>query len=252
VWLIIGTVVVLGIIGAATSDEKGDDELETAAATTEGTDTTTPATSSSVPSTSEAATTAAPATTEAPATTAAATQPPATPPPPTTPPPTPPPTTQPAVPGFGEGIQLVGTDVQPDLYIADSFGGLCYWERLSGVSGELDDLIVNDLPNERALVEIVASDYAFNSEDCGDWTLYVPGEMVTSFGDGDWAVGQDFAPGQYSSEGGDGCYWERASGFTHGFEELTVNDLPSGRAIVQIDASDVRFTSKDCGTWTPL
>jgi hypothetical protein len=150
-------------------------------------------------------------------------------------------------------MQLVGTDVQPGRYIADGFSGLCYYERLSGLSGELDDIIVNDLPLGRAIVEIQSTDVAFNSEDCGDWVIYFPSVTVPTFGDGDWVVGQDIAPGRYSSEGtADGCYWERATGFTHELDELITNDLPSGRAIVEIAPTDVRFTSKDCGTWTPL
>jgi hypothetical protein len=41
---------------------------------------------------------------------------------------------------------------------------------LSGVSGELDDIVTNDLPTGRAIVEIAESDFAFSSRDCGEWT----------------------------------------------------------------------------------
>ena len=94
---------------------------------------------------------------------------------------------------------------------------------------------------------------AFNSYDCAQWTIYLPTIMVASFGSGDWVVGQDIAPGRYATDGtGGNCYWERASGFTHNADEVITNDLQSGRAIVEIKASDVRFTSRDCGTWTPV
>jgi hypothetical protein len=149
-------------------------------------------------------------------------------------------------------MQLVGQSVQPGRYITSGFE-FCYWARLAGLSGESGEVIVNDTPTGRAVVEILPSDVAFDSGDCGTWTGYVPGGIVTTFGDGDWVVGQDIAPGRYSADGTGGtCYWERASGFTHEFGELITNDLPSGRPIVEIQPSDVRFTSRDCGTWTPL
>jgi hypothetical protein len=149
-------------------------------------------------------------------------------------------------------MQLVGQSVQPGRYTTSGFE-FCYWARLAGLSGEAGDVIVNDTPTGRAVVEILPSDVAFDSGDCGTWTGYVPGGIATTFGDGDWVVGQDIAPGQYSADATGGtCYWERASGFTHEFGELITNDLPSGRPIVEIQPSDVRFTSRDCGTWTPL
>jgi hypothetical protein len=149
-------------------------------------------------------------------------------------------------------MQLVGRDLEPGRYTATGFE-FCYWERLSGLSGELDEVIVNDIPNSRAIVEIPPTDVAFDSVDCGDWTLYVPGETVSTFTDGDWTVGQDIVAGQYTAEpSGEACYWERATGFTHAPEEIIANDIPRGRAIVEIAASDARFSSRGCGNWTPL
>lgn len=69
-----------------------------------------------------------------------------------------------------EGKWVVGVHIESGLYQADG-GENCYWERLSGVSGEFDDLIANDLPSGSAIVEIAASDYAFNSSGCGEWNL---------------------------------------------------------------------------------
>lgn len=70
---------------------------------------------------------------------------------------------------FANGIHLVGRDINPGTYQAPG-GSLCYWERLSGTSGEFDDLIANDLPSGTAIVTISGSDVAFKSEDCGTWT----------------------------------------------------------------------------------
>ena len=49
-------------------------------------------------------------------------------------------------------------------------GETCYWERLSGFNGDLNNIIANDLPIGGAIVEISASDAAFNSNGCGEWT----------------------------------------------------------------------------------
>jgi hypothetical protein len=73
---------------------------------------------------------------------------------------------------------------------------------------------------------------------------------LTTFPDGDWVVGADIAPGTYHSVNGYNCYWERARGFAHDLSEIitTLNNERSGS--VTIDSTDVRFTSKGCGTWT--
>jgi hypothetical protein len=75
--------------------------------------------------------------------------------------------------GIGDGMRKVGTDVQPGRYTTKvPEGPYCYWERLRGSGGELDDIIANDNrePGTRAYVTIRTSDKFFNSEDCGTWT----------------------------------------------------------------------------------
>jgi hypothetical protein len=77
--------------------------------------------------------------------------------------------------------------------------------------------------------------------------------VVDSFGDGDWAVGQQIAPGQWSTTGAAkslGCSWTKASGFTHTDREVIASEDPPLPATVDIAATDVRFTSDGCGTWT--
>jgi hypothetical protein len=80
-----------------------------------------------------------------------------------------------AAPTFGDGIWVVGEDIQPGTYRSDvPAGELCYWERLSGFGGDiLEDVITNDLVEgpQQAIVEIQESDAGFNSDDCGTWTL---------------------------------------------------------------------------------
>jgi hypothetical protein len=80
----------------------------------------------------------------------------------TPPPPPPPPETS-----FDDGIWLVGEDIAAGTYRAEGDG--CYWARLSGVSGELDDVIANGNPSGPAIVRIAKSDHAFESQRCGTW-----------------------------------------------------------------------------------
>jgi hypothetical protein len=167
-------------------------------------------------------------------------------------PPPPPPTAQVT---FGNGIKLVGSDIQPGTYYARSTES-CYWERLSGLSGEFDDIIVNDITNGQLIVTIEPTDVAFDSSTrCGTWTLYPGGSAaVDRITAGDWHVGQHMAPGRWVTEGAtDGCYWERASGFTHDFDEIITNDIGDGQRAVDVAPTDVRFTSGDrCGAWVRI
>lgn len=160
-----------------------------------------------------------------------------------------PPTTT-TLPGFGDGTLLVGSELAPGRWTSE---GDCYWERLSGVGGTFDEIITNDNPSGQAIVDIAPSDAAFNSSRCGRWTVYAPpAAPADTFGDGDWAVNEQIAPGTYRSDGATTCYWERASGFGHTFEEIIANDLPAGQPIVEIASGDVRFTSSGCGTWSRI
>jgi hypothetical protein len=224
-WIAAGVLVVIIVVAALAG---GDEDEEPAAS--ERTTTTAGATEATDASTTTEAprttTTAAPTTTETPT------------------------TTKPPLPGFGPGTQVVGTDTQPGRYVAG--GELCYWERLSGLGGTFEEIITNGNPEGQAIVEILDSDVAFNSDGCGDWTLYVPpASPATSFGPGDWVVGEQIAPGTYRADAAGLCYWERASGFAHDFDEIITNGNPTGQAIVEIAPTDARFTTSGCGDWEP-
>lgn len=71
---------------------------------------------------------------------------------------------------FKDGTHLVGTDIQPGMY-RNQGTERCYWERLSGLSGESSDILANDNPTGQAYIEILPSDRAFNSKRCGTWEL---------------------------------------------------------------------------------
>jgi hypothetical protein len=134
-----------------------------------------------------------------------------------------------------------------------SFG--CYWERLSNLSGDFEAIIANDNvnPGAQAIVELVAGDEAFSSDGCGDWTLFAPpATPAAAFGEGTWMVNQQIVPGRYRSRGdpeGFGCYWERQSAVSGGFETIIANDNVEGSAIVDVAPSDFSFKSNGCGRW---
>ena len=68
-----------------------------------------------------------------------------------------------------DGTYIVGTDLLPGTYRNTGVQG-CYWARLSGFGGSLDEVIANDNTDTAAIVTISASDKGFQSKGCGTWT----------------------------------------------------------------------------------
>lgn len=66
------------------------------------------------------------------------------------------------------GTFIVGHDFEPGRY-RSSAGEACYWARLSGFSGELDDIIANDNVSGPTIVTINLADVGFTSSGCGTW-----------------------------------------------------------------------------------
>jgi hypothetical protein len=85
---------------------------------------------------------------------------------PTTPQPTP--TTAPVT-TIGDGIWTVGSGVSSGTY-SNGGGSFCYWARLSGFSGEFDDIIANGISSSPQIVTISSGDVGFESSGCGVWT----------------------------------------------------------------------------------
>lgn len=154
---------------------------------------------------------------------------------------------------FGDGTLPVGTspgDIAPGTYQTAGLAG-CYWARLSGLGGQLSDIIANGDPSGSAIVTIAPTDVAFDSEGCGTWSpLPATGTPATTFGDGTWAVGTKIAPGTYQAPGGTGCYWARLSDFSGQLSGIIANADPSGPTLVTIASSDAGFETSGCGQWT--
>ena len=141
-----------------------------------------------------------------------------------------------------------------------SDGSDCYWERLSGFSGELADIIANDFGYDTQIVDIAPTDVGFRSSRCNTWSNNLAprtSSPTAPFGSGgDFQVGSEVAPGIWLSSGpsaGEFCYWERLSGFSGEFADIIANDFTDATSIVTIFASDVGFyADPECGTWSRL
>ncbi|MFG3495917.1 hypothetical protein [Streptomyces sp. NPDC047928] len=71
----------------------------------------------------------------------------------------------------GDGVFLVGEDIQPGTYRSDGADtALCYWARLSDTTGEADDIIANGNAKGQIVVKIAPADAAFEASDCKPWT----------------------------------------------------------------------------------
>lgn len=69
------------------------------------------------------------------------------------------------------GTYIVGTDISPGTW-RSSGGAGCYWARLSGFTGGIDDIIENEFRDEDTgpfTVRIEAGDTGFHTNECGDW-----------------------------------------------------------------------------------
>lgn len=175
---------------------------------------------------------------------------PITPPPPTTT------TTLPADVSFGSGTWIVGSEVPPGTY-RNSGGSGCYWARLSGFGGTLDEIIANNFDDVVNIVTISSTDRGFESSGCGTWrNNFTPRTTspTSNHGGGHFVVGTEVAPGTWRNTSPTGsCYWERLSGFSGQLNHIITNNFTDSIQTVSIAPSDVGFyASRGCGTWTFL
>lgn len=157
-------------------------------------------------------------------------------------------------PNFGDGTHQVGTDIQPGTYRTKEGSRGCYYARLNGFSGELDDILANGNANGPAIITIEQTDAGFQSRRCGTWTqnLSAITESRTSFDEGAYIVNTDIEPGTYRNSGSSGCYYQRLSGFSGGLENIIANENANEPTVVTIAPTDAGFESQRCGTWTKI
>ena len=154
--------------------------------------------------------------------------------------------------GFGPGTYEVSSEIQPGVYAGKVGTGpldSCYWERLSGVSGEFSDLIANDNAVGQFYVEILSTDKYFKI-DCDITHLSAwpePEDLMSDIQPGTYLVGRDIAAGTYRGKAGtgalDSCYWERLSGVSGEFSDLIANDNATGAYFVDVKDSDYALST---------
>ena len=155
----------------------------------------------------------------------------------------------------GPGTLRVGEDIAPGIYagragtdILDS----CYWARLEGASGELDDILANENARGQFYVEVLETDayFAVNCEvtPLADWP--VPNPRLVSLDRGMYLVGRDIDAGTYRGETGEGilesCYWARLSGVTDTLDDILANDNANGQFFVEVETTDYALNTH-CG-----
>ncbi len=138
----------------------------------------------------------------------------------------------------------------------------CYWERLSGFGGTLNEIIANDFQGFAGpvIVDIKPTDTGFHfTAACGPMIAEIvaacPNTPPTTFHAGTAHIARSLAPGTYSASSTGSCYWASLSGFGGELNEIIANDSVStvGPVIVAIAPTDVGFYSNDkCGTWTRI
>jgi hypothetical protein len=154
---------------------------------------------------------------------------------------------------FGDGIFIVGTDIEPGTYRSTGQSG-CYYVRLSGFDGSLDQILASENTDSPAVVTIEPADKGFKSSRCATWTQdlsAITASRVT-FGDGIFIVGTDIEPGTYRSTGQSGCYYVRLSGFDGSLDQILASENTDSPAVVTIEPVDKGFKSSRCGTWTSI
>ena len=149
---------------------------------------------------------------------------------------------------IGPGTHLVGTDIEPGVYVGQATDGeLCTWQRLNSLRGDSESISAVDEHRGQFYVEILADDLAFETN-CGLSPIEsVPAraELLKSVPAGLYMVGRDIAPGLYKGEAptGSPCTWKRLNGLTGDLASVTTSGTPAEQYFVVVVASDyaVRF-----------
>jgi hypothetical protein len=182
------------------------------------------------------------------------TSPPTEPPPPTnTPEPTeipvtdtPEPTFTPEIEGLvKEGVHIVGTDIDPGIYVGMAGQGImesCYWARLSDLTGS-DNILANDNAVGLYYLEVLPEDRALDTN-CDLLPIdQVPArdEFLTELPPGIYLIGRDIEAGTFKGEAGDdildSCYWARLSNVS-GENNILANDNATGQFYIEVLPTD--------------
>ncbi len=166
------------------------------------------------------------------------------------------PITPPALAAFGEGIWVVRSEVPAGTYRNSDSSGGCYWARLNGFGGTLDDVITNEFTFVIDIVSIESGDAGIESDGCGTWSNDLSrrtSSPTAAFGGGAFQVGSEIAAGMWrNDDSSGGCYWERVSGWSGSIADIIANEFSTSPQTVTIADIDLGFFSEGCGTWSKI
>jgi hypothetical protein len=144
------------------------------------------------------------------------------------------------------GTHLVGTDIEPGIYVGLAGEGLfdsCYWARLSNLTGS-DDILANDNAVGLYYLEVLPDDVALETA-CELLPIeQVPArsEFLVELPPGTYIVGRDIEAGVYVGEAGEdlfeSCYWSRLSNLT-GENDILANENAVGLYYVEVLGGDI-------------
>lgn len=145
------------------------------------------------------------------------------------------------------GTHLVGTDIQPGIYVGFTGEGIfesCYWARLSDLSGDMDALLANDNAEGLFYIEVLPTDKALETgcELLPIDSVPARDELLTVLSPSTYLVGRDIEPGTYRGEAGEdileSCYWARLSGVSGDMGEILANDNATGQYFIEVKPTD--------------
>jgi hypothetical protein len=154
---------------------------------------------------------------------------------------------------FGEGLYLVGIGIATGRYYSNP-DGECAWARLSSYS-VIDAAAMRQTWSgaKQWIIEILPSDAAFQSYDCGIWSQAPTNAPASGFIEpGMWEVRSQVPQGKYRTKAAAGCHWERLSNFEGTPSGVVENGSAEGGGdiVVSIRSTDAGFVANDdCGTW---
>ena len=148
------------------------------------------------------------------------------------------------------GTHKVGTDIEAGVYAGTAgadIGEWCTWRRLSGVTGDSDEIIAIENEMGQFYVEVLPTDNYFKVgceiTHIDDWPT--PDEYPTKLIRGIHLVGRDITAGTYSgtagSDIGEWCTWRRLSGVTGDSDEIIAIENEMADFYVTIEPTDYAF-----------
>lgn len=148
------------------------------------------------------------------------------------------------------GTYSIGRDIAPGLYHGQAGQGVlksCYWARLSGVTGDFDDILAVEDAVGQIYIEVLPGD-GYLETTCPLThisELPAPAAPLTRLEPGTYLVGRDITPGLYQGQAGQGvlesCYWARLSEVTGDFDDILAIDNANGTFYVRVLDSDFAF-----------